>query len=104
MVKGNLAGSTLGGTGGVVGTGCTIEIVRPERVAAHVGGVVEVALGFVAAAAPRVLVAAAHVVDDADCWGCWKSCPCRWTCWWRFCSPVCCSRRCTCWPDLTALA
>ena len=40
--------------------------MRPERMAAHVVGVVEVALGSVAAAAPRVLVAAARVVDDAD--------------------------------------
>ena len=55
-------GSTLGGTGGVVGTGCTME----ERVAVHIVGVVEVALGSVAAAAPPVLVAAARVVDDAD--------------------------------------
>ena len=34
--------------------------------AVHIVGVVEVALGSVAAAAPRVLVAAARVVDDAD--------------------------------------
>ena len=49
-------------------TGCTIEgrTVRPERVAVHIVGVVEVALGSVAAAAPPVLVAAARVVDDAD--------------------------------------
>ena len=40
--------------------------VRPERVATHIVGAVEVALGSVAAAALRVLVAAAQVVDDAD--------------------------------------
>ena len=40
--------------------------MRPERMAAHIVGVVEVAFGSVAAAAPRVLVAAARVVDDAD--------------------------------------
>ena len=55
-------------TGGGVGTGCAMKdrTVRLERVAAHIVGVVEVALGSVAAAAPRVLVAAAQVVSDAD--------------------------------------
>ena len=62
----NLGGSTLVDTGQV--GGCTMEdrTVRPERVAAHIVGFAEVALGSVAAAAPRVLVAAAQVVDDAD--------------------------------------
>ena len=40
--------------------------MRPKRVAAHMFGVVEVAHGSVAAAAARVFVAAAQVVDDAD--------------------------------------
>ena len=79
MVKrhwGNLGGggggggdSTLGGTGGVVGTGCTMEnrAVGLERMATYIEGVVEVALGSVAAAAPQVpVVAAAQAVDDAD--------------------------------------
>ena len=40
--------------------------VRPERVTTYIVGVAGVARGSVAAAAPRVLVAAARVVDDAD--------------------------------------
>ena len=53
----------------VVGTGCTIEnrAVGLEMVAAYIVSVAGVALGSVAAAAPRVpVVAAAQAVDDAD--------------------------------------
>ena len=61
--------SKLGGTGGVVGTGCTMEnrAVGLERMATYIVGVAGVVLGSVAAAAPRVpVVAAAQAVADAD--------------------------------------
>ena len=61
-------GSTLGGTGVVVGTGCTMQdrAVGLERVPGYIMGVAGVALGSVAAAAPRLpVVAAAQAVDVA---------------------------------------
>ena len=91
--------------------GCTIEdrTVEHERVAAYIVGVAGVALGSMAAAAPRVLVAAVQAVDDADfnvhiagaagttvlVAGFAGSASAR---------PGCCSRPGRCCPDLTALA